>query len=176
MATIDRIDWHWDSAVEATFGILSDEEFEEREAEIEERENELFEKAGAHIGYFLEWAYKNGFAPDNPETHAVEEYQEVANSEITGIRFLIENCDTKFWDSDLNEQGQKFATFAYSQYWRDLEMIYGGPAYIKAYNQQDLERVSQYLDKLYSEYLLNPPSEQNPNKKQSFLTKLKKLF
>lgn len=76
--TIDRIDWY--------------EEFITDDISEEER----LERAGAHIGYYLEWAYKKGFAPSNPETHAVVEYQKVANSEITGIQFLIENCDTKF--------------------------------------------------------------------------------
>lgn len=40
------------------------------------------ERAGTHIGYYLEWAYKKGFAPSNPETHDVAEYRKVAISEI----------------------------------------------------------------------------------------------
>jgi len=133
---IDRIDWH----IESVNGDIP--------------EDEQWERAGAHIGYFLEWAYKKGFAPTDPETHAVDEYQKVVNSEINGIEFLIQNCDTKFWEQDLNEQGQKFASFAYKTYITNLETILGHEPYIEKYNQQDFENVSKYLDEVYSNYIV----------------------
>lgn len=156
--TIDRIDWHWE--------FITDDI----------SEDEHWERAGAHIGYYLEWAYKKGFAPSNPETHAVAEYQKVANSEISGIQFLIENCDTKFWDVDLNEEGQKFTSFAYDTYLRNLEMILGHKPYIEKYNQRDLQSVSKYLDKVYADYLTNPPSEPIKEKNRSFFQRLKDLI
>ena len=137
--TFDRIDWHLDS--------VSDEI----------PEDERLELAGAHIGYFIEWAYKNGFAPNNPETHDADEYKKVMNSEMNGIQFLIENCDTKFWDSDLNEEGQKFTSFAYNIYLDNFEGVVGHEPYSHKYNQQDLQCVSKYLDTVYSDYLVNPP-------------------
>lgn len=156
--TIDRIDWH--------------EEFITDDIS----ENERWERAGAHIGYYLEWAYKKGFAPSNPETHDVAEYQKVANSEVNGIQFLIENCDTKFWDVDLNEEGQKFTFLAYNTYLRNLEMILGHKPYTEKYNQQDLQNVSKYLDKVYADYLTNPSSEWIKKEKQSFFQKIKDLL
>lgn len=156
--TIDRIDWH--------------EEFITDDIS----EDELLERAGAHIGYYLEWAYKKGFAPSNPETHDVAEYQKVANSEVSGIQFLIENCDTKFWDVDLNEEGLKFTSFAYETYLNNLEMILGHKPYTEKYNQQDLQNVSKYLDKVYADYLANPPTETIKEEKQPFFQKLKDLF
>lgn len=153
--TIDRIDWH--------------EEFITDDISDEER----LERAGAHIGYYLEWAYKKGFAPSNPETHDVAKYQKVANSEINGIQFLIENCDTKFWDVDLNEEGQKFTSFAYNTYLRNLETILGHKPYIKKYNQLDLQNVFKYLDNVYTDHLTNPPSELTCKEKPSFFQKLK---
>jgi len=156
--TIDRIDWHW--------GSITDEL----------PEDEHWERAGAHIGYFIEWAYKKGFAPSNPETHDVDEYNKVVNSEKNGIQFLIENCDTKFWEADLNEQGQNFAHFAYDTYLGNYETIIGHEPYTANYNQQDLQSVSKYLDKVYSDYLVNPSLEE-PNKgKQSIFQRLKGLF
>lgn len=133
--SIDRIDWHWDSVPAAA------------------TEEEHWEKAGAHIGYFMEWAYKNGFAPSDPETNDVEEYQKVANSELTGIQFLIENCDTKFWDVDLSEEGQKFTNFAYEGYLENYEGVIGHKVYTRVYNQEDFQKVSDYLDKVYTTYL-----------------------
>ena len=155
---IDRIDWHWESITDDI------------------PEDEHWERAGAHIGYFIEWAYKKGFAPDNPETHDVDEYKKVVNSEKNGIQFLIENCDTKFWVEDLNEEGQKFTSFAYDTYLHDLETILVNQPYVDRYNQQDLQNVSRYLDKVYSDYLANPPKEPVKEEKKSFFSKLKGLF
>ena len=137
---IDRIDWHWDA--------ISDEI----------PEDEHWERAGAHIGYFIEWAYKKGLAPSNPETYDVDECKKLINSEKNGIQFLIENCDTKLWEEDLNEQGQQFASFAYTAYLDNLEKTLGHKPYAEKYNQQDLRSVSRYLDKAYSDFLTNPSS------------------
>ena len=136
--TIDRIDWHLDSVFD------------------EIPEEERWELAGAHIGYFIEWAYKKGFSPNNPETHNADEYKKVVNSEVSGVQFLIENCDTKFWDSDLNEEGQKFTSFAYNKYLDNFERVVGHEPYSRKYNQQDMQSVSKYLDTVYSEYLADP--------------------
>lgn len=156
--TIDRIDWHWDC--------VSDDI----------PEDEHWEKAGAHIGYYIEWAYKKGFAPSNSENNDVAEYQKVINSEVSGIQFLIDNCDTKFWDVDLNEEGLKFTSFVYEKYLNNLEMILGHKPYTEKYNQRDLQNVFKYLDKVYADYLTNPPSEPIKEEKKSFFQKLKDLF
>lgn len=55
---IDRIDWHRDSVADDI------------------PEDERWELAGAHIGYFIEWAYKNGFAPSDSDIHDVGECNE----------------------------------------------------------------------------------------------------
>ncbi len=132
--TIDRIDWYEENVDDSITGY------------------DRLEIAGAHIGYYMEWAYKNGFAPNNPETHAVAEYQKVAKSEINGIQFLIENCDTKFWDTDLNEEGLKFTTGVYKTYLKNLEKILGHKPFTKKYNQEDFKKVSNFLDKIYVYY------------------------
>jgi len=155
---IDRIDWHWDAITDE----ISDDEH--------------WERAGAHIGYFIEWAYKKGFAPSNPETHDVDEYKKVVNSEKNGVQFLIENCDTKFWEEDLNEQGQKFARFAYDAYLHNFETIVGHKSYTTKYNQQDLKNVSEYLDKVYLDYSANPPLELASKGRQSFSQRLKGIL
>ena len=153
--TIDRIDWHWDS--------VSDEV----------PEDERWEIAGAHIGYFLEWAYKNGFAPNNPEICDLDEYEKVANSEVSGIQFLIKYCDTKFWSEDLNEDGQRFTSFAYGLYLANYETIIGHDPYCQKYNPLDLQNVSKYLNQVFSDYSRNPPAESPKREKQSFFQKLK---
>ncbi len=148
--TIDKIEWHLDDVV--TNG----------------SEEDSIEKAGVHIGYFMEWAYKNGFAPDNPETHDVAEYKKVTDSEINGLQFLVENCDSKFWDVDLNERGQKFAFFAYDSYLDNYSSIVKHDPYTKKYNLEDRQRVFSYLDEVYANYLKIPLKEE----KKSFLNKI----
>ena len=138
---IDRIDWHWDSITDA----VSDDEH--------------WERAGAHIGYYIEWAFRKGF--ENPEIHgSSDEIEEIFDSGVNGVHFLIDYCDTKFWDDDLNEEGQRFTSFAYDKYVNDFEKIVGHKPYTNRYNQEDLEAVSKYLDELYEEYLKNAPQVQ----------------
>ena len=155
---IDRIDWHWDAIIDAT----SDEEH--------------WEKAGAHIGYYIEWAFRNGFA--NPEIHgSTDEVKEILDSGVNGVQFLIDYCDAKFWDDDLNEEGKNFTSFVYEKYIENFEKIVGHKLYTKVYNQQDLQAVFKYLDKVYEDYLNNPPQfSQTPNKKKlDFLGEKKSL-
>lgn len=142
---IDKIVWHWDSVTDSS------------------SEEERLEKAGVHIGYFMEWAYKKGFAPNNPETHDVDEYLKVVNSEKNGLQFLIENCDSKFWDVDLNEQGLKFTTFAYTNYLDSYVTIVKHEPYTEKYNLQDRENVFKYLDEVYADYLKKPSKVEKQN-------------
>lgn len=146
---IDRIDWHWDAITDNV------------------SEDEHWERAGAHIGYYMEWAYKRGFAPNNSETNDIENYQKVVNSEINGVEFLINYCDCKFWEIDLNEEGQKFTSYAYDAYINNLERILEHKPYIEKYNQLDLQKVFKYLDKVYEEYVINPQIYKIKEKKRN---------
>ncbi len=155
---IDRIDWHLDAITDNV------------------TEDEQLERAGAHIGYYMEWAYKKGFAPNNSETNDIENYQKVVNSEINGVEFLINYCDCKFWEIDLNEEGLKFTSYAYGAYINNLERILEHKPYIEKYNQLDLQKVFKYLDKVYEEYIINPQIYKIKEEKETFFGKIKKLF
>lgn len=138
---IDRIDWHWDEVTD----VVSDDEH--------------WERAGAHIGYYIEWAFRKELA--NPEIHgSIEDIQDIFNSNVNGLQYLIEYCDAKFWDDDLNEEGKKFTSYAYEKYVENFEKIVGHKLYTKNYNQQDLQAVSNYFDKVYEDYLANVQAEQ----------------
>ena len=154
--TIDRIEYHWDS-VEGLF----------------EDDDTQWEIAGAHIGYYIEWAYKKGFAP--MET---DDENAVVTDDVSGIEYLIEYCDTKFLDSDLSPEGLVFTTFIYEIYLTDYETIVGCKPFTQLYNQQHLDKVSLYLDKAYAEYLKQPPyqEEEESVEKLSILMWLKGLF
>ena len=60
----------------------------------------------------------------------------------------------------MNEEGKRFTSYVYDEYFENFEKIVGHKLYTKNYNQQDLEAVSKYLDKVYEDYLANQPSNQ----------------
>jgi hypothetical protein len=152
---IDKIDWHWDSVTDAT------------------TDYEHWERAGAHIGYYLEWAFRRGFA--NTEIHgSTDEVENIFDSGVNGVQFLIDYCDTKFWDDDLNEEGQRFTSYAYDKYVENFEKITGHKMYTKNYNQQDLQAVSKYLDEIYENYLNNPQQIQAKNESHNAINE--KIF
>ena len=75
-------------------------------------------------------------------------------------------------EEDLNEQGQKFTSFAYDTYLNNLEKILGHKPYVEKYNQKDSQKVAEYLNKLYSDYFDNPPLEPVNKEKHSFFKNL----
>lgn len=92
MATFDRIDWH-------NCGDYP--------------ENLPAENGGTHIGIYLAWIIENDLIGDLHRDDSQEALQKVLDREITGRDFLIEMCDEKFWDEDLNEEGIEFTKYYY---------------------------------------------------------------
>ena len=71
------------------------------------------ENGGTHIGMFLAWAFKNGLAGSLHTRESTALLGQLGRREITGRDFLIEACDGKFWEDDLNDTGQAFAADYY---------------------------------------------------------------
>lgn len=91
--TYDRMDWH------------SENNFPE---------NLPSENGGTHIGMFLAWIINNNLIGQLHLEHSIESIEEVKNRQITGRNFLIDECDSKFWPEDLDDEGIEFANFYYS--------------------------------------------------------------
>jgi hypothetical protein len=76
---------------------------------------------------------------------------------MTGREFLIKQCDEKFWEDDLNEEGNRFAQsyYATNKYYGDYEAILsaGLPT---LYHVEDswanFEKISEVLDRRYHEW------------------------
>jgi len=90
----DRIDWH--SGGEFPAGLPDN-------------------NGGTHIGMFLAWAFCRGMAGEFHREESAEMIKRLLRREITGLDFLIEACDEKFWDEDLNDQGNAFAADYYNK-------------------------------------------------------------
>lgn len=151
-------------------------------------ENLPYENGGNHIGYFMEYLYKHNFIPDHSNGECdIEEYLKVKNGEISGLKFLIENCDGKFWESDTNEEGLKFTNYVYEDYCYNIENILGYSPYERSYSNQDYQKIEKWLEDQFSIWETNgkPPAKEpvkrepvkrepvkkEPSKK-SFLSKL----
>ena len=58
-----------------------------------------------HTGMFLNWCIHNNLISDELKEDAAEEIEKVKRREMTGAEFVMDSCDGKFSEYDLNELG-----------------------------------------------------------------------
>jgi len=123
------------------------------------------ENGGTHIGMFLAWAINRNL---EGELHHDSEREEqalksVRDRTITGRDFLINQCDEKFWDEDLNEEGNNFAKWYYEpnkeghptyfeDYCHALEDGSDKSAYHYENNWENYDKVAAILDRRFDEW------------------------
>ncbi len=73
-----------------------------------------FENGGTHIGMFLAWCIINGLSGEFHDEESPEALKAVRERRMTGREFLQQMCDEKFWEEDLNDEGNRFAKHYYS--------------------------------------------------------------
>jgi hypothetical protein len=130
------------------------------------------ENGGTHIGMFLAWAFKNGLAGSLHTRESTALLGQLGRREITGRDFLIEACDGKFWEDDLNDTGQAFAADYYgnesgfakqfSSYLNDYSDVFdrhaaaNGFEYESAYHVEDtwesFDRLEPLLDERFCQW------------------------
>ena len=72
------------------------------------------EHGGTHIGMFLAWCIQNGLSGEFHDEESPGALREVRERRMTGREFLQQCCDEKFWEEDLNDEGNRFAKAYYS--------------------------------------------------------------
>lgn len=72
------------------------------------------ENGGTHIGLFLAWIIRNGLEGQELREDSADALGRVRARTMTGREFLFEECDEKFWNDDLNEEGLAFTLAYYS--------------------------------------------------------------
>jgi hypothetical protein len=72
------------------------------------------ECGGTHIGMFLAWAISRDLIGDLHREEFPELVLAVRQRQLTGREFLFRACDGKFWDEDLNDEGNAFAKWYYA--------------------------------------------------------------
>ncbi|MDG5501216.1 hypothetical protein [Marinobacter sp. BGYM27] len=134
---IDRIDWH---------------------SGAENFPNDLPPEAGGtHIGMFIAWVINNNLESDLHKTDSIESVGKVKSRKITGTKFLIKECDEKFWEDDLNPEGLEFAKHYYESnaYYGDYEvaLVTTEPT---LYHVQDTwenyDKLARYIDSAFKKW------------------------
>ena len=74
------------------------------------------ERGGTHIGMFLAWAVTRDLIGTLHLQESSAELERLRAREITGSEFLFAACDERFWEDDLNDEGNAFAEEYYRSY------------------------------------------------------------
>ena len=72
------------------------------------------ENGATHIGFFLTWCIDSDLISEFQIEEAGDDIEKVKNRTSTGTDFLINYCDEKFTEEDLNELGNEFANDYYN--------------------------------------------------------------
>lgn len=67
------------------------------------------EAGGTHIGMFLSWCLLNGLGGLIHREDFSDFLEQLEARQITPGRHFLSACDEKFWDEDLNDEGNAFA-------------------------------------------------------------------
>ncbi len=133
--SIDRMDWH------------SGGDFPEDLAA---------ECGGTHIGMYLAWIVNNELYGELHQEESSESIEKLKNREITGLDFLINDCDEKFWTEDLNEDGEAFTKHYYTEhYFVDYEKILGtnlSTLYHVENSWDNYDKIATVLDQRFKEW------------------------
>jgi hypothetical protein len=141
------------------------------------------ENGGTHIGIFLAWAilhYLEGEELREDEVTA-RALDAVRNRTITGRDFLFEQCDEKFTDADLNEEGNRFAGWYYEtnkegrpSYLVDYPLVFldapNGDIYYLENSWANYDRMALIIDRRFDEWKrgVTPQPLSPPRKKKSW--------
>ena len=140
MGSIDRMDWHYGG--DFPEGLPT-------------------ENGGTHIGMYLAWIINNDLIGEIHVEDASESILAVKNRQMTGRDFLIQECDEKFWNDDLNEEGLTFTNYYYSddsgmkQYIQDYEQILSNDVastYHVENTWDNYDKVARVIDIRYKEW------------------------
>lgn len=146
--SIDRYDWHYDSAAEA---------YRERNGisgELtKEQANEVCLYAADHIGLFVRWIIENNFGGEDSDPEGCER---VRTGEITGAQYLMKYCDGKFWDTDVSDEIRPFVAWYYESdanlYFNDLGKLADYKIYETISKDAEFNTIKPLIDKAYKEF------------------------
>ena len=105
------------------------------------------EFGGTHIGIFLRWCFIKGWAGKIHTEESEEDVEAVIRGEMSGTDFLFKNCDGKFTDEDLTDEGNAFASSYYdSDYTGDYARLFADQMYVAPESDHDVGQMFKLLD------------------------------
>ncbi|MBS1914336.1 MAG: hypothetical protein JST22_20265 [Bacteroidetes bacterium] len=121
------------------------------------------ENGGTHIGIYLAWIIMNGLEGDLHREHSAESLMSVRGRSMTGREFLEQECDEKFTEESLSEEGSAFTAAYYSgeggkgygPFMDDYEAALVGnlpSAYHVADTWENYDRFAPYASAAYSRW------------------------
>jgi hypothetical protein len=139
MASIDRMDWHYGG---------------------DYPDNLPQENAGTHIGMFLTWIIDKDLIGEMHREDSQEAIQKVLNRQMTGREFLTQECDEKFWEEDLNEEGYAFTQHyyesdSYIQDYADTLATDVDNIYEVENTWENYDKLKPVIDKRYGQWKLS---------------------
>lgn len=122
--------------------------------------DDLPNEAGAiHIGMFMAWLIINELVSEDIREDASEEIKKVKSREITGGDFIVDVCDCKLLDTDLNIEGNEFSTWYYeAKYFGDYCKVFEitGDSVVEFCSVEDdwnnFDKLAQTLNNRFNEW------------------------
>ena len=109
-----------------------------------------------HTGMFVAWGLLSGLAGEIHEPQLIEQLKRRSN---TPGQFFLDDCDGKFTDEDLNDEGNAFAAayfdFETGEYLKDYEQILAAEAptlYHVADTWENFDLLKPVLDRRFAEW------------------------
>lgn len=111
----DNVDWHFDDAYNG---------YCKRFYNQDDKENNDYVEAGTryaatHMGMYFTWIIRHNFQGDIHNKNSRKDLDEVRNEKMTGVEFLLKNCDGKLLNIDFNDEGLEFTKSYYEYYLED---------------------------------------------------------
>ncbi len=124
------------------------------------------ENGGTHIGFFLAWAIARDLAGEIhfEDDFGIKALEAVRKRTMSGREFLFKQCDEKFWSEDLNDEGNEFACWYYSEneeerpdYLTDYAAIFEGQAphgnvYYVEDTWENFDKIAAAIDQRFAEW------------------------
>jgi hypothetical protein len=142
VSTYDRLDWHYDSAVEA---------------------GQPPENAFTHIGLYLAWIIRHDM--HNAEIFPASHVAAVKSGEMSGSD-LSDDIDTKLWPGAMNAEGRAFSDARYAAYLAEYEAAFADRSdYSVTDDPDNYALIAPVIDSLHASWVADgrpePPPEED---------------
>jgi hypothetical protein len=111
------------------------------------------EFGGTHIALFIKWCFVRGWAGELHLEEWPDDVAKVVSGQMTATEFLFKNCDGKFTDEDLSEDGNRFAAVYYGEngpYLDDYTNGFGDLMYLRPEVDHDFSKFTEMVDRRLS--------------------------